>query len=109
MWWFEWLWGHIPWYVPAIVIIVAIGFCWQWIAPIWLILPNWARWSIASTIAVLVAIQYGRNRGIAGEQTRQKSLNEHATEQRDKINASVKAMPSNAVTRALERNGWMRD
>lgn len=109
MWILEFIWNHVPWYVPLIAGIIAAGFCWQWIAPIWFILPRWLKWTIGFIIAMIVAVQYGRNRGVAGEQARRKSLNEHAIKQRDAIDESVKALPDNAVSRKLRDNGWMRD
>lgn len=109
MFWIEWAWNHVTWYYLLIPIVIAIGFCWQWIAPIWFILPGWLRWVIVMAIAMIVAVQYGRNRGVAAEQARRKSLNEHAVATRDKIDAKVKAMPPNAVSDALRRNGWMLD
>lgn len=108
-WWLIWIWNAVPWYVPIAVLIVVIAFCWQWIAPIWLILPKWLRWLIAATIAIITAVQYGRNRGMQAEQERRKALNARAVQQRDKIDERVKAMPPNAVSDALRRNGWMRD
>lgn len=109
MWLLEWAWNHVPWYVPVALVIIALGFCWQWIAPLWMILPRWVKVTIAFIVAVVVAIQYGRNRGVAGEQARRKSLNERAVKQRDAIDERVKNMPPNAVSDALRRNGWMRD
>jgi hypothetical protein len=109
MWILEFIWNHVPWYVPLALVIIAAGFCWQWIAPIWMLLPRPVKWAIAFIGAIFVAIQYGRNRGVAGEQARRKSLNERALKQRDVIDAKVKEMPPNAVSDALRRNGWMRD
>lgn len=61
------------------------------------------------TIAIIVAVQYGRNRGMNAEQERRKALNEKARQQRDAIDDRVKALPPNAVSDALRRNGWMSD
>lgn len=106
-WWLVWVWNAVPWYVPVVIAIIAVGFCWQWIAPIWFLLPRWLQVTIGFTIAIIVAVQYGRNRGMQAEQDKRKALNAQAVQQRDKIDERVKAMPPNAVTRALERNGWM--
>lgn len=103
------MWNHVPWYVPVALVIIAAGFCWQWIAPLWAILPRPIKWAIAFIAAIVVAVQYGRNRGVASERERRKSLNERAIKQRDAIDEKVNAMPPNAVTDALRRNGWLRD
>lgn len=108
-WWIEWIWNHVPWYVPLAAAFIAVGALWSYIAPLWHLLPRSAQITIGFIIAIIVAVQYGRNRGVAGEQARRKSLNEHAAEQRDQINERVKAMPPNAVTAALDRRGWLRD
>lgn len=103
------LYNQIPWYVPLIIAIIAAAFCWQYIAPIWFLLPRWLQVTIGFIIAIIVAVQYGRNRGVQAEQQRRQTMNEHAANQRDQINERVKAMPPNAVSAALERRGWLRD
>jgi biopolymer transport protein ExbB/TolQ len=106
---FWWVWNSIPWYVPVVAIIIAAGFCWQWIAPIWFILPRWLRWAIAFVVALIVAVQYGRNRGMQAERQRRDDLSAQAREHREKIDEQIKALPPNAVSNALRRNGWMLD
>lgn len=106
---FWWIWNSIPWYIPLALVIIAVGFCWQWIAPIWFILPRWLRWTIAMVIAIIVAVQYGRNRGMQAEQKRRADLNAQARQQRDTIDERIQALPPNAVSDALRRNGWMRE
>lgn len=103
------LYNQIPWYVPLVLAIIAAAFCWNYIAPIWFLLPRSVRWGIAFVIAIIVAVQYGRNRGVQAEQQQRKTLNDHAIKQRDQIDERVKAMPPNAVSDALRRNGWMLD
>jgi hypothetical protein len=105
----EWIWNQIPWWVFAAIAIIVIGFCWQWIAPIWFILPKWLRWTIAFIVAIIVAVQYGRNRGVHGERERRKQLNAEAVKQREAIDERVKNLPPNAVSDALRRRGWMFD
>lgn len=106
---FQWIWAQIPWYVPIVIAIIVAGFCWQWIAPIWFILPKWLRWTIAFVFAIIVAVQYGRNRGVQAEQQRRKDLNRQAIQQRDEIDERIKALPPNAVSDALRKRGWMLD
>lgn len=108
-WLLDWAWSQVSWWWLLIAAIIAIGFAWQWIAPLWLILPRWIKIAIAGAIAIIVAVQYGRNRGAAAERDRRTALNKRAVQTRDKIDEQVKAMPPNAVTRALERGGWLRD
>lgn len=103
------MYNQIPWYVPLIVVIIAAAFCWQYIAPIWFLFPRWLQITIGAIMLTIVAVQYGRNRGVQAEQQKRRVSNEHAVEQRNAINERVKAMPPNAVTRALERGGWLRD
>jgi hypothetical protein len=109
MWWLEWVWNHVPWYVPYIVIIILIAIFWNVIAPFWALLPKPIKYLIGFILAIFGAVQYGRNRGVAAEQQRRKTLNEHAIAKRDAIDEHVKNMPDNAVTDKLKRNGWLRD
>lgn len=99
----------VPWYVPYIVIIILIAIFWNVIAPFWALLPRPIKYLIGFALAMFGAVQYGRNRGVAVERDRRRTLNEHAIAKRNAIDEHVKNLPDNAVTDQLKRAGWLRD
>lgn len=109
MTWFWWIWNAVPWYVPVIIAIILVGVCWQFIAPIWALLPRPIKILIGFIGSIFVAVQYGRNRGQQSERDKRAEQNATAIKTRDKIDAKVQAMPDSDVDSALRRNKWMRD
>lgn len=109
MTWGYWAWSFIPWWIFVVIAFVVIAFCWQFIAPIWAILPKPVKWLLGFVGAILVAVQYGRNKGEKAAQDKRAQDNAKAVETRKTIDAKVEAMPDADVTRDLERNKWMRD
>lgn len=105
----NWLIDHVPWYVPVVIAIIALGFCWQFIAPIWALMPNWLKASVSAIGAIFVAVQYGRNKGAKDAEAKRAQDNAQAVQTRKQIDANVEAMPDSDVTKRLGDNKWLRD
>lgn len=106
---FWWIYNSVPWWVPIIVVIVLLVLFWDFIAPIWTLIPKPIKWALGFIGSIALAVQYGRNRGQQSERDHLDELNKEAIQRRDTIDADVKNMSDTDVDRDLERNGWMRD
>ena len=104
-----WLWSFVPWWLIVIVAVVVIGFGWQFIAPIWALLPKPVKWFLGFLASIAIAIQYGRNKGEKAAQEKRAQDNANAIKTRDNIDAKVQALPDTAVVDQLDRNKWLRD
>lgn len=107
--WFHVAWDWLPWWVFVVIAIIVIGFCWQFIAPVWAILPGWLKWTLGGIGAIFLAAQYGRNKGEQDAAKKRADDNANAIKTRNQTDAQVQALPSADVTHDLERNKWMRD
>lgn len=102
-------WDWLPWWSFVIVAIVVIASCWQFVAPIWALLPNSVKWLLGLIGAIFVAVQYGRNAGEKNAAKKRADDNANAINTRKQIDAKVEAMPDSAVTKQLGDNKWLRD
>ena len=107
--WGYWLWTFVPWWIFPMIAIVIIACGWQFIAPIWALLPKPVKWLLGFIGAILVAVQYGRNKGEKAATDKRAQDNATAINTRKTIDAKVDAMPDADVTRDLERGKWLRD
>lgn len=105
----HWLWSLVPWWLIVIVAIIVFAFLWQFIAPVWAIMPNWLKWLFGFLASLVVAVQYGRNKGEDAAKEKRAQDNANAVETRKTIDAKVEAMPDSAVTKQLGDNKWLRD
>jgi membrane protein YdbS with pleckstrin-like domain len=103
------LWNYIPWWVFVIIGVVIVGFCWQFIAPIWSILPKPVKVALVFIGSILIAAQWGRNRARKDMEEQRAKDNANAIIERDKIDEQVKRLPPNVVDQHLRDGGWLRD
>lgn len=108
-WWFQWIWNAIPWYGFVIAALVLIAVFWQPIMAIWSILPRPIKAAILFIGSIVVAVQYGRNRGQVSERAKQDAANERIQHAKGKIDAKVNHMSPDAVDDALHKSGRLRD
>lgn len=102
-------WNFVPWYVFPVIAIILVAVFWEFIAPFWMMLPKPVKVFFAGVVAVLLAAQWGRNRGMKDAQAMRDKDNANAIKERENIDATVKDMQPNAVDDSLKRHGWMRD
>lgn len=107
--WLHVAWDWLPWWSFVIVAIVIIASCWQFIAPIWAILPAPVKWLLGLFAGIALAVQYGRNAGEKNAAKKRADDNANAVNTRKQIDAKVEAMPDRDVTADLDRNKWLRD
>lgn len=98
---------HVPWWLyvfaGAVVFFMTVPY---WL-PIWNVLPNWLRVTLAGTAAVAVAYLAGRNKGASDAAKAREKANADAIKNRQTIDANVGGMGDADVTRGLDK--WMRD
>lgn len=102
-------WDWLPWWLLVLAAFIILAFCWQFIAPVWAILPAPVKWLLGAIGAIFVAVQYGRNAGAKDAAKKRADDNANAIETRKQIDAQVEALPPSAVDADLKRNKWMRD
>jgi hypothetical protein len=76
---------------------------------IWSILPRPIKAAILFIGSIVVAVQYGRNRGAKRERDRQAAANERIQKRKGEINERVDNMSPDAVDDALHKSGRLRD
>lgn len=108
-WWFQWVWNAIPWWGFVMITLVLIAVFWQPIAAIWGILPRPIKAAILFVGSIVVAVQYGRNRGQQSERAKQSAANERIQKHKGEIDAKVDRMSPDAVDDALRKSGRLRD
>lgn len=109
MWLFWWIWNALPWWSYILIALVFVAVFWQPIMAIWSLLPRSVKVALGFLGTLVVAVQYGRNRGQQSERAKQDAANERIRVKKGEINARVDNLPPDAVDQRLRDNKWLRD
>jgi hypothetical protein len=99
--------NHVPWWVWLVAVLVAAGFTVQFWLPIWAVMPNWLKVTLAAVGAVLTAYVAGRNKGSKDERDRRAKADAHAIQNRKDVDDEVRNLSPSDVDKRLDR--WSRD
>lgn len=106
---FWWIWNALPWWSFVIMGLVVVAIFWQPILAIWGMLPTPIKGLFLFIGSIVVAVQYGRNRGQQSERAKQDAANERIQHHKGEINAKVDRMSPDAVDDDLRKSGRLRD
>ena len=104
-----WLWNMLPWQVMVVIALVIAGAIAYFAAPLWMLVPKPIKWLIGMIGALIIAVQYGRNKGTQAAEAKRKANDAAAIKTKGKINETVKNMSNDDVVSDLERNNWLRN
>lgn len=102
-----WLIDLVPWWLWALLGVIALAASWQWWWPLWAALPRWLKEALVAIATGILIYLAGRNRGTANERARQKAADAQAIKRRKEIDDEVARLPPADRDRRLDR--WMRD
>lgn len=103
----SWLFNFVPWWIYVVVIVVLITVGWQFISPIWLMLPKPVKIGLVFLATLLTAYIAGRNRGSKDERAMNVKRDVQANNTRNDIHAKIEKLDTAAVDKRLGK--WVRD
>jgi protein-S-isoprenylcysteine O-methyltransferase Ste14 len=103
----SWLFNFIPWWAWIVAAAVALGFTFQFWAPIWAVMPKWLKATIIFLASVAAAFIAGRNRGSKDERDMRQQADAHAVERRKDTDHEVANLDKPAADDRLKP--WLRD
>lgn len=109
MWLFWWIWNALPWWSYILIALVIVAVFWQPIMAVWSLLPRPIKVALGFIGALVVAVQYGRNRGQQSERDKQAAAEQRIKQKKGEINARVDNLPPSDVDKHLRDNKWLRD
>jgi membrane protein required for beta-lactamase induction len=98
---------HIPWYVYAFVIGLALVASIPYWLPVWNVLPNWLRWLLVAIVTTGLAYFAGRNKAAKDAAAAREKANANAIANRQKVDAKIAGTSDAGVASSLDK--WMRE
>lgn len=103
----DWIFDHVPYWVWAVALAVALIATYPMWSAIWLMLPRWLKVVLIAATGLFTAYLAGRNRGTKDAKDAQDKANAQATKRRLETNAEVTNL--DPATRKREFDKWLRD
>lgn len=97
---------HIPWYVYAFVITLALVASIPYWLPVWNLLPVGVRWVLFVVVTAGLAYFAGRNKATKDAAAAREKANANAIANRQKVDAKIAGTSDAGVVAGLDK--WMR-